>query len=405
MDFSLSAKQQEIVACFREFAQKHFTIDNVRQWSRDGGLPDNVRLAFVQEYYRHPELAGFEDSSGSLLLQTLVNEELCRVAGASLPFASDIMHVRIMQEFSSGHNERIASLMDHYRHTGRLSFSIAVSEPGGGSDTYGMQTAVTLQDGRLVLNGRKTFVENGEFAPYVMVAALDATRPFPEGTFRARDFGQGSTSAQESRPELSFWLVPIDAKGVRAVPITKIGQKILPFADISFENVELDPSWRLVSDEQVGFKRLFHVLEIGRTMVCAQSVGLAQAALEDAVAHAKVREAFGQRIALFGQIATMLVDMEVKVRTMRAMTYEAAWAFDQSAPDKRLLIALMKRYVPRSATEVASDAMQILGGRGYTSYERASWIWEDCRGNQIADGTDQIMVRIAGPLVLDSYDK
>lgn len=78
---------------------------------------------------------------------------------------------------------------------------------------------------------------------------------------------------------------------------------------------------------------------------------------------------------------------------MRHMVYKAAWEFDHGCHE-RLTVALMKRYVPRAATEVASDAMQILGGRGYTTHERISSIWQDCRGFQIAEGTDQIMVYI-----------
>ena len=98
----------------------------------------------------------------------------------------------------------------------------------------------------------------------------------------------------------------------------------------------------------------------------------------------------------------MLTDMEVKLTNMRHMVYKAAWEFDHDVHE-RLTVALMKRYVPRAATEVASDAMQILGGRGYTTHERISSIWQDCRGFQIAEGTDQIMVYIAAPLVMRKY--
>lgn len=385
MDFSLSNEQRSLVNSFKRFATEYLTVENIRQWQHDEGLPDKVRRAFVEEYYRHPQLAGFEDRSGSLLAQALINEEMCRVAGASLPFASDIMHVRILQEFTAA-SDKARPLIEEYRTSGKLAFSLAVTEPAAGSDTMGMKTKVTRRSNRLFLDGRKTFVENGEYAPQIMVAALDET----------------NTQATE-RPHLSFWLVPLDTNGIEAYPIDKIGQKILPFADLSFSQVELDPSWRLDDTGMAGFPRLFHVFEISRTLVCAQSLGMAQAALEDAVHHAQQREAFGQAIGDFQQIEQLLVDMEINVRAMRALVYEAAWAFDASCSDKRLAVALMKRFVPQAACDVASRAMQILGGRGYTTYERASWIWQDCRGNQIADGTDQIMVRIASPLLKEKY--
>ena len=101
----------------------------------------------------------------------------------------------------------------------------------------------------------------------------------------------------------------------------------------------------------------------------------------------------------------MLTDMEIRLWNMRNLLYEAAMKSDEDAPDKRLAIALMKRYIPAAATQVASDAMQILGGIGYTERERVSHIWKDCRGNQLAEGTDQIMVYIAAPLIRQKYGK
>ena len=83
----------------------------------------------------------------------------------------------------------------------------------------------------------------------------------------------------------------------------------------------------------------------------------------------------------------------------------SVWDIENDTPDKRLSVALMKRFIPKTATEVASNAMQILGGLGYTEGSRVSSIWEDCRGNQIAQGTDQIMVYISAPLILDKYEK
>ena len=185
------------------------------------------------------------------------------------------------------------------------------------------------------------------------------------------------------------------------VPEDKIGQSMLPFASILFDNVVLDESYRLRGDAK-GFSQLFKFFEFGRVFVCATALGQAQAAMEDAVRWAQARSAFGASIASFQQIQQMLTDMEVKLANMRNLVYQAAWEFDRGEHD-RLTVAMMKRYVPATATEVASDAMQILGGRGYTSQERVSSIWQDCRGFQIAEGTDQIMVHIAAPLIMKKY--
>ena len=126
--------------------------------------------------------------------------------------------------------------------------------------------------------------------------------------------------------------------------------------------------------------------------------------MEDAVEWARSREAFGERVSDFQQIQQMLTDMEVRLTNMRNLVYQAAWEYDNASHD-RLTVALMKRYVPAAATQVASDAMQILGGRGYTREKRVAAIWQDCRGFQIAEGTDQVMVRIASPLIMRKYDR
>lgn len=184
-------------------------------------------------------------------------------------------------------------------------------------------------------------------------------------------------------------------------PVQKIGQSILPFSTVVFENVRLDEPYRL-HGKQAGFPQLFHLFEIGRLFSCATALGLAQAAMEDAVAYARTRTAFGTQIANFQQIEQMLTDMEVKLDNMRNSVYKNAWKLDRGCGD-RLGVALMKRYVPEAATEVASDAMQIFGGRGYTRNERVSSIWQDCRGFQMAEGTDQIMVYVAAPLIMEKY--
>ncbi|MEF2560724.1 MAG: acyl-CoA dehydrogenase family protein [Eggerthellaceae bacterium] len=383
MDFVLSENQKNIIATFRAFGESVFTPDHVFQWRKDQGLPDDVAQGFVERYFALSQAQGGGRRGLGVMAQTLILEELSRCAGAVLPFQNDLFNLQIIGGFAD--EGVVSSVLDDYRNTGRLMFSLGVSEPNAGSDTMGMKTSVETRDGKIMLNGQKTYVNNGEYSPSILVAAID------------RD-----ETVIDDYPPLSFWLIPHDLPGIRAVPINKIGQSMVPFASVSFDEVELKPEYRLKGHEG-GFRHLFKLLEYGRVFTCATSVGMAQAAMEDAVENARIRKAFGVSIGQFQQIEQMLTDMEISLRTMRAMLYHAAWAMEADKPDKRLAVALMKRYIPKTATQVASDAMQILGGLGYTESSRVSTIWEDCRGNQIAEGTDQIMVYIAAPLIMDSY--
>lgn len=382
MDFSLTDYQKNIIATFREFGESVFTSDHVFQWRKDQGLPDEVMRGFVDRYFSFDaEVKG--QRGMSIMSQVLILEELSRCAGASLPFQNDLFNLQIIGDFAD--EGMFSKVLTDYRNTGRLMFSLGVSEPNAGSDTMSMTTSVKTINGRLMLNGRKTYVNNGEYSPSILVAAIDK-----------------DARSTDKYPPLSFWLIPHNVPGIRAIPINKIGQSMVPFASVSFENVELKPEYRL-QGHQGGFRHLFKLLELGRVFTCASSLGMAQAAMEDAVANARHREAFGVPIGTFQQIEQMLTDMEVSLRTMRAMLYKAAWAIENDIADKRLSVSLMKRYIPKTATQVASDAMQILGGLGYTESSRVSTIWQDCRGNQIAEGTDQIMVYISAPLIMERY--
>ncbi len=383
MDFGFSADQQKLIDTVRIFGDQYFAREAVRQWQHDAGLPDEVLREFVNlDFNGFGVVHRRSHVDYDIMAQTLVLEELARSSGAALPIPNDFLNLQIMEEFAG--TDQFEFVRAGYQDEGRLAFALAISEPEGGSDTMHMRTTARTIDGRLVLNGTKTFVNNGEYAPYLLVAAID--QDAPTGRY----------------PALSFWLVPHSQPGIKVYPVQKIGQSMLPFSTVIFENVRLDESWRL-HGKHAGFPQLFHLFEIGRLFSCATALGLAQAAMEDAVAYARSRTAFGTQIANFQQIEQMLTDMEVKLDNMRNSVYKNAWKIEQGTGD-RLSVALMKRYVPAAATEVASDAMQIFGGRGYTQSERVSSIWQDCRGFQMAEGTDQIMVYIAAPLVMRKYE-
>lgn len=387
MDFGMTDDYRRLQETVRAFAETHFTFENVIQWRRDEGLPDEVVRDFVNlDFNGFGVIHRRNHTTYDVFAQVIVLEELARVSGTTLPLMNDILNLQILEEFAgTGESESIRS---SYQDEGRLAFALAISEPQSGSDLRGMETCVRKSGGKLVLSGNKIFVNNGEYAPYLLVAALD---------------GDGSS---KGKPELSLWLVPHSAAGVEVYPIEKVGQSMLPFSTVAFDNVELDESWRL-HGKRSGFKQLFKFFEIGRLLACATSLGLAQAAMEDALAFADDRHAFKQPITDFQLVQEMIVDMELKLQNMRSSVYRTAWLLDSDAEehDVRLAVALAKRYVPKAATEVASDAMQIMGGRGYTCSHRVASIWEDCRGFQIAEGTDQIMVHIAAPMVLERYRK
>ena len=126
---------------------------------------------FVDRYFALDDQS--PDGMG-IMSQTLILEELCRCAGAALPFQNDLFNLQIMGGFA---DETVSSrVLDDYRQTGRLMFSLGVSEPNAGSDTMSMTTSVETRDGRLVLNGKKTYVNNGEYSPSILCALFGLFR-------------------------------------------------------------------------------------------------------------------------------------------------------------------------------------------------------------------------------------
>ncbi|QKF07848.1 acyl-CoA dehydrogenase [Berryella wangjianweii] len=379
----LNDNQRQLRDIFSELGARHFTNETVKQWCSGQGLPDEVVRDFVDALFsfrhlrRENHFKFFDLTSRCIML-----DELSYCSGSTLPFQHELFNLQLMEDFSG--DDLFEQVLSDYHQSARVMFATAISDKGSGSDTMAMESSVETIDGKIILNGDKSYVFNGEYASSVLVAAIDRDNHEPS-----------------KYPHLSLWLVPSQLPGMAAFPIEKVGQAMIPLASMRFRNVELDSQWRL-DVRKCTFQKLFRLLESGRLLICASCVGLARAAMHDAVREAS-RQRFGQPIHEFQQIGQMLTDMEVRLANMTHLLYRAAQAVDDDNPDRRLLVALAKRYIPMTATSVASDAMQILGGMGYTELSRTSRIWRDCRGNQIAEGTDQIMVRVATPLIVDKY--
>jgi alkylation response protein AidB-like acyl-CoA dehydrogenase len=282
-----------------------------------------------------------------------------------------------------GSPEQVQTCFDAYLKTGRPIFSRGFSEPGAGSDNAAM-TSVTRRraDGGYLLRGQKTWVTNGETLPQVLVIAKE------------------EDSAPDNRL-MSMWLIPLTAPGLSTAPLQKIGQQIMPFCEMYFDDVVLSEDMR-VGGAGEGFKNLMKNYETERCLIVAQCLGLAQASMNDAAAYVSERVTFGRPISSYQLIQEKLTDMEIALTNVRNLLYRTLWKID-TGQSVRIDSALLKRYGAHACTEVASEAMQIFGGLGFTTELRQGRIWADCRGMEIAGGTNEIMVYIAGRQIAQKY--
>src|SRR5881398_2352589 len=254
--------------------------------------------------------------------------------------------------------------------TGELLAAYSLSEPGAGSDAAGLRTAATRKGDRYVLNGTKQWCTNGDHADVITVfATVDPTK-------RAK----GVTAFLVERGMSGFAVGKKEKKmGIRASPTVA-----LHFTDCAV------PVEQRLGEEGEGFKIAMRTLDMTRPMTGAMAVGIGQAALDAATAYAKERQQFGQPIAAFQGIQFMLADMDMQVHAARLMVHHAARQVDAGIRGNTYEASMAKCWAGDAAMKVATDAVQIFGGYGYTREFPVERYMRDAKIMQIYEGTNQI---------------
>jgi alkylation response protein AidB-like acyl-CoA dehydrogenase len=255
--------------------------------------------------------------------------------------------------------------------TGAKIGAYALTEAGSGSDAAGsMRTRAEKRGDAYVLNGSKVWITNGSVADLVTVFAVTDPAKGPNG--------------------ISAFIVEKDFPGFKVGKLEKkMGIRGSPTCELIFENCEV-PAENLLGAEGTGFKTAMRVLDKSRPGIAAQAVGIAAGALEYATAYAQERIAFGKPIAQQQGIQFMLADMRVELEAARLLLYEAARKCDADAPDVTEWAALAKLKAGDVAMKVTTDAVQILGGFGYSTEYPVERMMRDAKITQIYEGTQQI---------------
>ncbi|MFD4588171.1 acyl-CoA dehydrogenase family protein [Streptomyces sp. NPDC058434] len=263
---------------------------------------------------------------------------------------------------------------------GGLLGAYCLSEPSSGSDAASLRTKAERDGDDWVITGTKAWITHGGVADFYTVLA--------------RTGGEGARG-------ISAFLVPGDAEGLSAAaPEKKMGMKGSPTAQLHFDGVRV-PDARRIGDEGQGFAIALSALDSGRLGIAACAIGVAQAALDESLAYATGRQQFGRPIADFQGLRFMLADMATKVEAGRALYLAAARLRDRGLPFSKEA-AMAKLFCTDTAMQVATDAVQILGGYGYTADFPVERLMREAKVLQIVEGTNQIqrMViarHLAGP--------
>jgi len=313
-----------------------------------------------------PQMYGGE--GGDALAACLVIEEIARVCASSslIPAVNKLGTMPLMV----GGDEALLQRYLPQVASGEAMFSYALSEREAGSDAASMKTRAVQDGDGWVLNGQKSWITNAGISTYYTVMAV--TDP------EARSRG------------ISAFVVHADDEGFSlGAPERKLGIHGSPTREIYFENCYI-PGDRIIGEPGTGFSTAMLTLDHTRITIGAQALGIAQGALNIARDYAKERQQFGKPISSFQAIQFMLADMAMKIEAARQLVYAAAAKSERGDKDVSFFGAAAKCYASDVAMEVTTDAVQILGGAGYTKDWPLERYMRDAKITQIYEGTNQI---------------
>ncbi len=377
--FDLTPEQEAIRDLAREFAAKEIE-PRAAHHDRTGEFPVEIcRRAFeaglmntvIPEEYGGPGLGGIEDC--------LIHEELAYgCAGIMLPIVANNLACQPLNLAASDEQKR--------EWFGRLTSECSwaaycLSEPEAGSDVAGMKSTAVRRGDKYVLNGTKQWITNGGVASFYVVFAY--------------------TNREAGHKGISCFIVPRDLPGVRVMrKEDMMGQRASSTCQIVFEDVEVPASLR-VGEEGTGFYTAMKTFDRTRAPIAAGAVGLARRARDHAIRYAKEREAFGKPIAELQAVQFLLADMDRDIEAGRLLCWQAAWLADNGRRNTRET-AIAKLFCADAAMRIATDAVQIFGGYGYSREYPVEKLMRDAKVMQIYEGTSQIQRLIIARQLLRS---
>ncbi|MFI5914608.1 acyl-CoA dehydrogenase family protein [Dactylosporangium sp. NPDC051541] len=253
---------------------------------------------------------------------------------------------------------------------GDAMFSYCLSEPDAGSDAAGMKTRAELDGDTWVLNGVKRWITNAGVSEYYTVFAV--TDP------SARSRGISAFVVEKADPGVTF-----------GAPEKKLGIKGSPTREVYLDNVRI-PADRIIGAPGTGFGTAMRTLDHTRVTIAAQALGIAQGALDFSLGYVQERKQFGKAIADFQGIQFMLADMGMRLEAARQLTYAAAAKSERGDADLTYFGAAAKCFASDAAMSITTDAVQLLGGYGYTRDFPLERMMRDAKITQIYEGTNQV---------------
>ncbi len=310
----------------------------------------------------------YQGAGADALATAIVIEEVARACAASslIPAVNKLGTMPLLLAGSEELKQRYLPPVAR----GEAMFSYCLSEPEAGSDAASMTTRAVRDGDHYVLNGAKRWITNAGVSDYYTVFAVT------EPGVGAR--GISAFVVEKADPGVSF-----------GAPEKKLGIKGSPTREVYFDNVRI-PADRLIGAEGEGFRTAMRTLDHTRVTIAAQAVGIAQGALDFARRYVQERHQFGKPVAEFQGVQFMLADMGMRLEAARQLTYAAAARSERGDADLTYFGAAAKCFASDMAMAVTTDAVQLLGGYGYTKDFPVERMMRDAKITQIYEGTNQV---------------
>lgn len=336
----------------------------------DARYPQEAHDALIASDFFAPHVGEEYGGVGADALATcIVIEEVARVC-ASSSLIPAVNKLGSMPVILSGSQEIKAKYLTPLAE-GKSSFSYGLSEREAGSDTASMKCRAKADGDDWILSGQKSWITNAGVSEYYTVLAVtdpDGARGNNISAFVVEKSDEGFTFGEKER---------------------KLGIKGSPTRELIFDNVRI-PGDRIIGAPGEGLKIALRTLDHTRVTIGAQAVGIAQGALDQSLAYIKERKQFGKRIADFQGIQFMLADMAMELEAARQMVYVAAAKSERGDADLSFFGAAAKCFASDVAMKVTTDAVQLLGGAGYTRDFPLERMMRDAKITQIYEGTNQV---------------
>jgi alkylation response protein AidB-like acyl-CoA dehydrogenase len=365
--YRLTEEQQLLRQAVRELAEDRIA-PRAAEIDESGEFPQDVLDLLVRNGFHAVHLPQEYGGMGADAISAcLVVEEVARVCASSslIPAVNKLGSTPIVLSGSDALKKQVLGEI-----ADGAMISYALSEREAGSDAASMRTRAVLRGDHWVLNGTKCWISNAGVSTWYTVMAV--------------------TDPDKGANGISAFVVHKDDPGFSVgAKERKLGIKGSPTCEIYFEDCTI-PADRIIGEPGTGFKTALRTLDHTRLAIGAQALGIAQGAFDVALAYVKERRQFGQRIADFQGIQFMLADMAMKIEAARHLVYAAAARAERDEPNLTFTSSAAKVFASDTAMAVTTDAVQLLGGAGYTRDFPVERMMRDAKITQIYEGTNQI---------------